>query len=63
MKIRIYVKTRFIGSKDQREIDIDNDLGIDLIEWEGMLPQQKDEAVKMYIDDQQMFQWGYEVVK
>jgi len=60
MKLKIYVCTKYVRSKDEREIDTEEDLGIDIEDWEEYEDSDKDEAVFEYIQDQQMFEIGWE---
>ena len=60
MKLEIWVCTKYIGSNVKELIDVEDDLGIDVEDWKEMDCFEKSEIVHEYIEDTQMYEWGFE---
>ena len=63
MKLSVWACTKYIKSEDRKIIDVEEDLGIDLEDWKEMDESAKSDAVFEYVQDQHLFEWGYEEVE
>ena len=52
MKVKVYVSTRYVGSKSEDIIEIDDE------EWADMSDREKDEVMQEAMFD--LIEWGYE---
>ena len=59
MKIKVWVCTKYYNSKDERQVDIEEDLGYNLEDWKDISEIKKDDIIKNYIEDNYMYEWGW----
>jgi hypothetical protein len=54
MKIRLYARTRFIGSEDERTIEVDDG------EWADMSVMEREAYMLDAFWDSEIVEWGYD---
>lgn len=63
MKLEVYVRTRYLHSEERRTIDIEEDLGIEVLDWDEYTDRDKDAIILEYLLEQCIFEYGYEEIE